>query len=194
MSPVLICLTVSLKYLIIKVIFLNCTYFHNCILEFRLLKKDIISVLSRRGGVDMLPHIAAWLLVSSSRWIPSIYPQFAMIETVLTGVLDQFPQLRPRKTLVILSICIILFLLGLPLSAPVISTYINTKMFVCLSVCLSVHVFLGHFETDWETLWHTLAYCSWECSKTIFLNASFKELLPFFYIPLRFLCKFEERL
>ena len=78
----------------------------------------------------------------------------------------------------------------------VISTYINTKMSVCLSVCLSVHVFLGHFETDRETLWHKLAFCSWECSKTIIFVKIlfFKELLPFFYISLRFLCKFEERL
>ena len=73
-----------------------------------------------------------------------------------------------------------------------ISTYINTKM----SVCLSVHVFLGHFETDWETLCHKLAFCSRECSKTIifFKMLFFKELLPFFYISLRFLCNFEERL
>ena len=67
---------------------------------------------------------------------------------------------------------------------------------VCLFVCLSVHVFLDHSETDSETLWHKLASCSLECSKTIlFLKMLlFKELLPFFYISLIFLCKFEERL
>ena len=69
---------------------------------------------------------------------------------------------------------------------------------VCLFICLSVHVFLGHFETDRDSLWHKLFFsCFWECSKTIiyiFLNSIFKELLPFFYISLRFLCKFEERL
>ncbi|OWF44590.1 sodium- and chloride-dependent glycine transporter 1-like [Mizuhopecten yessoensis] len=42
--------------------------------------------------------------------------QFAMLETVLTGVLDQFPHLRPKKTLVILCICIVFFFLGLPLT------------------------------------------------------------------------------
>ena len=42
--------------------------------------------------------------------------QFATVETVLTGILDQWPQWRHRKTLVILIICFVLFLLGLPLT------------------------------------------------------------------------------
>ncbi|XP_052782132.1 sodium- and chloride-dependent glycine transporter 1-like [Mya arenaria] len=42
--------------------------------------------------------------------------QFAMVETVLTGCMDQVPSLRPRKTLVILTICALFFLLGLPLT------------------------------------------------------------------------------
>ncbi|GFO44130.1 Atr-interacting protein [Plakobranchus ocellatus] len=41
--------------------------------------------------------------------------QFAMVETLLTGMLDTWPQLRAKKTWVILTICIVLFLLGLPL-------------------------------------------------------------------------------
>ena len=67
---------------------------------------------------------------------------------------------------------------------------------VCLFVCLFAHVFLGHFETDWETLWHKVSFCFRKCSKTIKFQKKlfFAELLPFFYISLRFLCKFEERL
>ena len=82
----------------------------------------------------------------------------------------------------------------------VISTDINTKMsvclFVCLFVCLSVHVFLGHFKTDWNSLWHKVAFYSWEWSKAIlvFKIWFFTELLPLFYISLRFLCNFEEEL
>ena len=69
-------------------------------------------------------------------------------------------------------------------------------MFVCLFVCLSVHVFLGHFETDWETLWHEVSIRPRKETKTIKFQKKliFAELLPFFYISLRFLCKFEERL
>nr|WLN44358.1 AAT3 [Sinonovacula rivularis] len=44
--------------------------------------------------------------------------QFAMVETVLTGCMDQFPYLRPKKTFVILIICICFFLIGLPLTCP----------------------------------------------------------------------------
>ena len=41
-----------------------------------------------------------------------------------------------------------------------------------------------------------VALCFRKCSKTIKFQKSyfFAELLPFFYISLRFLCKFEERL
>ncbi|KAL5013211.1 hypothetical protein ScPMuIL_007481 [Solemya velum] len=42
--------------------------------------------------------------------------EFAMLETVLTGCMDQFPKLRPWKTYVILAICCIFFILGLPLT------------------------------------------------------------------------------
>ncbi|KAJ8301431.1 hypothetical protein KUTeg_020418 [Tegillarca granosa] len=42
--------------------------------------------------------------------------QFAMLETVLTGVMDQFPHLRHQKSFIIGIICIIFFLLGIPLT------------------------------------------------------------------------------
>lgn len=44
--------------------------------------------------------------------------QFAMVETVLTGCMDQVPRLRKYKTFVIAVICCIFFLLGLPLTCP----------------------------------------------------------------------------
>ncbi|CAG2234787.1 GLYT [Mytilus edulis] len=44
--------------------------------------------------------------------------QFAMLETVLTGVTDQWPHLRQHKTIVILIICSLFFLAGLPLTCP----------------------------------------------------------------------------
>jgi solute carrier family 6 amino acid transporter-like protein 5/7/9/14 len=45
--------------------------------------------------------------------------QFAIVETVLTGVLDYRPQLRPNKTLVVAVICILGFICGLPLTTEV---------------------------------------------------------------------------
>lgn len=45
--------------------------------------------------------------------------QFAMVETVLTGAMDQFPQFRRYKTFVVLVICAFFFLLGLPLTCSV---------------------------------------------------------------------------
>ena len=63
-------------------------------------------------------------------------------------------------------------------------------------VCLFAHVFLGHLESDWDTLWYKVAFRPRMGSKTIIFQKKifFAELLPFFYISLRFLCKFEERL
>ena len=69
-------------------------------------------------------------------------------------------------------------------------------MCVCVFVCVCFRVFLGHLESDWDTLWHNVAFRPQMGSKTIIFQKKlfFKELLPFFYISLRFLCKFEERL
>ena len=69
-------------------------------------------------------------------------------------------------------------------------------MSVCVSVCVCIRVFLGHLEPDWDILWYKVALCFRNGSKTIKFQKKlfFAELLPFFYISLRFLCKFEERL
>ena len=64
---------------------------------------------------------------------------------------------------------------------------------VCLCVCLCFPFFL---ESDWDTLWHKCILWCRNGSKTIkkIKKLFSAELLPFFYISLRFLCKFEERL
>ena len=45
--------------------------------------------------------------------------QFAIVETVLTGVLDFAPKLRPYKTPVVGALCSIGFIIGLPLTTGV---------------------------------------------------------------------------
>lgn len=45
--------------------------------------------------------------------------QFAIVETVMTGIMDFRPSLRPKKTIVIGILCIIGFLCGLPLTTRV---------------------------------------------------------------------------
>ena len=42
---------------------------------------------------------------------------FTLIETVITAILDNFEQLIPRKPFVVIAICLISFLLGLPMCA-----------------------------------------------------------------------------
>lgn len=41
--------------------------------------------------------------------------QFAMVETITTAIMDQFPILRRRKWAVVGTVCFLLFLLGLPM-------------------------------------------------------------------------------
>ncbi|XP_069141841.1 sodium-dependent proline transporter-like [Argopecten irradians] len=70
-------------------------------------------------AVTSLPPPPLWSILFFFMLITlGLDSQFAMLETVLTGVLDQFPHLRPKKTIVILCICIFFFFLGLPLTAP----------------------------------------------------------------------------
>merc|ERR1719312_1843829 len=44
--------------------------------------------------------------------------QFAIVETILTGILDYCPNLRPRKTLVVAGVCFFGFFVGLPFCCP----------------------------------------------------------------------------
>ena len=75
----------------------------------------------------------------------------------------------------------------------IISTYTSAKMSVCLSVSSR---FSRPFGNRFGNPLYTVAYRHRMSSKTIkFQKKLFSaELLPFFYISLRFLCKFEERL
>lgn len=68
-------------------------------------------------AVSRLPAPPFWSLMFFFMLILlGLDSQFATVETVLTGILDQWPQYRHRKTWIILSICICLFLIGLPLT------------------------------------------------------------------------------
>ncbi|KAK3101057.1 hypothetical protein FSP39_000622 [Pinctada imbricata] len=89
--------------------------------------------------------------------------QFAMLETVLTGVMDQYPELRPRKTLVILVICIIFFLLGIPLCCPggiyllqIFDNYVGgwTLLIIGLAenICIAYVYGINRFISDIETM------------------------------------------
>lgn len=53
--------------------------------------------------------------------------QFAMLESVLTGIVDYFPGLRSKKTLVMLVISIVFYILGLPMTTPVTQIFLITQ-------------------------------------------------------------------
>ncbi|CAL1531804.1 unnamed protein product [Lymnaea stagnalis] len=70
-------------------------------------------------AISNLPPPTLWALLFFVMLLTlGLDSQFAMLETIMTGIIDQFPWLRPKKVMVILSICVFLFILGLPLTCP----------------------------------------------------------------------------
>jgi SNF family Na+-dependent transporter len=60
--------------------------------------------------------------------------QFAIVETILTGILDFAPKLRPKKTLIVGLVCIVGFIAGLPLTTEVSGMIIfNLKCYANVS-------------------------------------------------------------
>ncbi|XP_033746296.1 sodium-dependent proline transporter-like [Pecten maximus] len=69
------------------------------------------------AAVNNLPPATLWSILFFFMLITlGLDSEFAMLETVLTGLTDYFPSLRPKKSYVILVVCIIFFLLGLPIT------------------------------------------------------------------------------
>ena len=68
--------------------------------------------------------------------------QFAIVETLLTGILDFWPSLRPKKSLVVGLVCLVGFLLGLPLCCPggsllldLLDTYAANWPYLFIGLC-----------------------------------------------------------
>ncbi|XP_063402684.1 sodium-dependent proline transporter-like [Mytilus trossulus] len=106
--------------------------------------------------------------------------QFAMLETVLTGVTDQWPHLRQHKTIVILIICSLFFLAGLPLTCPggiyllqILDNYVGgwTLLLIGFAECMcltyaygvtrfmkDIEVMLGFkISVVWKVLWMVIS-------------------------------------
>lgn len=67
--------------------------------------------------VTRLPVSTLWaLLFFLMLFTLGLDSQFAIVENIVTCVLDEFPQLRSKKSWVVVAICAVLFLLGIPLT------------------------------------------------------------------------------
>ena len=70
--------------------------------------------------VTRLPVSTLWaLLFFLMLFTLGLDSQFAIVENIITCILDEFPQLRPRKPWVVIGVCLVLFLLGIPLTTQV---------------------------------------------------------------------------
>lgn len=69
--------------------------------------------------VTRLPAAPFWsILFFLMLFTLGLDSQFAIVETLLTGILDFKPKLIPKKTMVVGTICVVFFILGLPLCCP----------------------------------------------------------------------------
>ncbi|KAF0308189.1 Sodium- and chloride-dependent glycine transporter 2 [Amphibalanus amphitrite] len=67
--------------------------------------------------VTRLPVSTLWaLLFFLMLFTLGLDSQFAIVENIITCILDEFPQLRPKKPWVVVGVCVVLFLLGIPLT------------------------------------------------------------------------------
>ncbi|XP_060590649.1 sodium- and chloride-dependent glycine transporter 1-like [Ruditapes philippinarum] len=70
-------------------------------------------------ALNSLPGSTFWAIIFFFMLITlGLDSQFATVETVLTGICDSFPDIRKYKSPVIGCICIVSFLLGLPMCTP----------------------------------------------------------------------------
>ncbi|KAK3780834.1 hypothetical protein RRG08_059477 [Elysia crispata] len=99
--------------------------------------------------------------------------QFAMVETLLSGMLDQWPKFRKYKTLVILMICVVLLLLGLPLVTEggaylfnLMDTYSASYslMTIGLLMCISISYIYGaeRFFKDMTVMYGSRPLVLWK--------------------------------
>ncbi|KAL8595223.1 hypothetical protein ACOMHN_043376 [Nucella lapillus] len=132
-------------------------------------------------AVSSLPPSTLWAILFFLMLITlGLDSQFAMVETVLTGVLDQYPHLRPRKTLIILLICFCFFLLGLPLACPggmymlqLMDNYVGGMTLIIIGFieiiaviyvyggdrfCQDIHIMTGStMFIFWKVTWYALS-------------------------------------
>ncbi|XP_037086841.1 sodium-dependent proline transporter-like [Pollicipes pollicipes] len=67
--------------------------------------------------VTRLPVSTLWaLLFFLMLFTLGLDSQFAIVENIVTCLLDEFPKLRAKKPWVVVGVCVILFLLGIPLT------------------------------------------------------------------------------
>ncbi|KAJ8301429.1 hypothetical protein KUTeg_020416 [Tegillarca granosa] len=70
-------------------------------------------------AMNRLPLPTLWSILFFFMLITlGVDSQFVMLESVLTGMVDYYPFLRKKKSYVIMLICLVFFLLGIPLSTP----------------------------------------------------------------------------
>ncbi|PVD25181.1 hypothetical protein C0Q70_15679 [Pomacea canaliculata] len=132
-------------------------------------------------AVSSLPPATLWAILFFIMLLTlGLDSQFAMVETVLTGILDQFPHLRPKKSFVILIICIVFFFLGLPLACPggmyllqLMDSYAGGLTLIivaffeivaviyvygCNRFCRDIHIMIGtNIFIYWKVTWMVLS-------------------------------------
>ena len=101
-------------------------------------------------AVTKLPVSPLWSFLFFTMLITlGLDSQFTGVETLITAMMDEWPSLRKRKASVVLGMCVIFFVLGLPLCA-------NGGVLMFTLMCVSCSNVLGLFSVG--TISHQLMF------------------------------------
>lgn len=104
-------------------------------------------------AVTRMPVSALWALLFFIMLITlGLDSEFALVETVSSCLMDQFPLLRKHNILTLLAICVVLFIAGLPL---------------CTNGGAFVLQLMDHYSGGWNVL--VLAFCECICVAWVYL-------------------------
>ena len=114
-----------------------------------------LSFIAYPAAMALLPAPQLWAILFFLMMIMlGLDSQYAMVEVVVTGLTDEFPWLAKRKKMLLGSVCILGFLLGLPMTSPgglfwfsMIDNYSAGLGFIIVAFFLLVSIFMvyGNF-------------------------------------------------
>lgn len=97
------------------------------------------------SAVTLIPPAPMWAIFFFLMLITlGLDSEFALVETVTTSIIDQWPHLRKKKTYVILGVCVVFFILGLTLCTNSGAYWLNL---------------MDHYSGGWNVLVIALLEC-----------------------------------
>jgi solute carrier family 6 amino acid transporter-like protein 5/7/9/14 len=140
--------------------------------------------------VTRLPISPLWaILFFAMLFTLGLDSQFAIIETVLSGILDFAPNLRPKKTMIVGIVCTVGFIVGLPLTTPgggylldLLDYYAAGWPYLFIGLCEFVIIaYVYGVQNYFDDLYHMLKFNPgmWGKAHLVFIYMTLSPLIIF---------------